>query len=156
MNILLPPAMNASYRGPRLVARIVALLGVAEILPALIHAFAPDGGAFSIARLPPGAGRETIVSVFAWAGATQLVWGLVILGAGLRYRVFLPPILALLLIEKSVIALNGWLLKGPALSAHHPPGLWVVLALLPLLAVLLAAAARHGAGPSAASPERTP
>jgi hypothetical protein len=135
---ILPPTLNGLYRGPGWVPKALLVLGLLELGPALIHSFAPDGGAFAIAGLDASAGRRTIIGIFAWAGATQFVWALTILAVAWRYRVFLPAILALMLCEKSLIALNGWVLKGAGAS-HHPPAHYAVLVAIPLLGGLLAA-----------------
>jgi hypothetical protein len=130
--------MNGLYDGPVWVAHVLAVLGLLELGPALIHSFAPDGGAFAIAGLHQQAGRATIIGLFAWAGATQLCWALIILSVAFRYRVFLRPMLALMALEKSLIALNGWLLK-PNPGLHHPPALYAALVAVPFLLALLAA-----------------
>jgi hypothetical protein len=74
--------------------------------------------------------------VFAWAGATQIVWGLTLLAASLRYRSFVPPLFALLLLERSLIALNLWWWKAPA-GEHRPPEAYATLVTLPLLVAAL-------------------
>jgi hypothetical protein len=86
----------------------------------------------------PGA---AIVGVFAWAGATQIVWGITLLTASLRYRSFVPPLLALVLLERSLIAFQQWVWKTPA-SGHRPPEAYATLVVLPLLAVALGLALR--------------
>jgi hypothetical protein len=133
-----PASMNQEYHGRGWLAWVVFALGLLELGPALIHSFAPDGGAFRIAGLPDTAGRATIIGIFAWAGATQLIYAIIILAVALRYRVFIPAVLLLMLIEKSLIALNGWVLKDTH-TPHHPPAMYAVLVAIPLLAGLLAA-----------------
>jgi hypothetical protein len=145
--MLFPVTTNNRYTGLRWLPYVLLLLGMGELIPSLIHGFAPDGGAFSIAGIAPTAGRVQIIGIFAWAGATQLVWALTIMAVALRYRDFIPAVLLLMLIEKSIIALNGWLLK-PAPGTHHPPALYIVLLAVPILGTLLLA--------SLANPPRTP
>jgi len=145
MAVILPPRMNAGYTGPVWISYALVLLGMLELIPALIHTFAPDGGAFSIAGLNPEAGRETIIGVFAWAGATQFVFALTILAVAFHYRVFLRAILTLLIVEKSIIALNAWVLKESG-APHHPPGTYGVLAAIPVLLLLPLLSYRVGTG----------
>lgn len=128
----LPPSTNASYAGAPLAAGFLAFVGLGTLGPGLIHAFLSDGGAGVIAGLDLSAERATIVGVFAWAGATQIAWGIALLGAALRYRSLVPPLLALLVLERALIALNLWWWKAPA-SGHHPPAAYGALVLLPLL-----------------------
>jgi hypothetical protein len=129
----LPPSTNAHYEGAPLAAWFLGLVGVTTLGPGLIHSFLPDGGAGVIAGLDLSGPGAQIVGVFAWAGATQIVWGLALLGASLRYRSFVPPLLALLLLERGLMALSQWVLKAPA-SSHRPPEAYATLVVIPLLA----------------------
>ena len=137
---LLPPSTNDAYRGSPLAARLLGVLAVLTILPACIHLFLPDGGAGSIAGIDLGPCAPTIVALFAWAGATQLAFGLVMLGAAARYRTFVPVVLALLLVERGLHAFNGWVWKRG--TGHHPPEHYAVLVALPLIALALVGSLR--------------
>ena len=94
------------------------MLAVLTILPARIHSFLPDGGAGVIANLTwPRAGS------WWWRcstgrGATQLVFGIVMLLAAMRYRSFAPLVLLLLLVERRLHALHFW---GALPQSHRPP-----------------------------------
>lgn len=138
---LLPESTNARYTGAAWVPPIAGVLTLGMLIPSLIHMFAPDGGAFRIAALDAAAGRQTIIGIFAWAGATQFVYALVMLGVVLRWRDFLPPMLLLTATEQMLIALNGWVLK-PSATGHHPPQMYAVFVSIPLLLALAGAAAR--------------
>ncbi|MFM8376321.1 MAG: hypothetical protein ACKN9P_09745, partial [Phenylobacterium sp.] len=50
----------------------------------------------------------------------QLAFGLALLAAALRYRSLTPLFLVLILVERGLMALHGWVLSPPA-SGHHPP-----------------------------------
>jgi hypothetical protein len=145
----LPPSTNAQYEGAPLAAYFLTFVGLTTLGPGLIHAFLPDGGAGVIAGMDLSQSGAAIVGVFAWAGATQIVWGLTLLVASLRYRSLVPPLFALLLLERSVIALNLWWWKAPA-AGHRPPEAYATLVTLPLLAFALALSlrARRRAGAS--------
>jgi hypothetical protein len=132
----LPASSNAQYAGSPLAARFLSLVGALTIAPGLIHTFLPDGGAGVIAGLDLSRNGATVIGVFAWAGATQIVWGISLLVASLRYRSLVPPLLALVLAERSLIALNIWLLK-PSSSGHHPPEAYATLVSLPLIVAAL-------------------
>ena len=133
----LPPSTNAQYEGAPLAAHFLAFLGLTTLGPGLIHTFLPDGGAGVIAGMDLSRNGAAIVGVFAWAGATQIVWGITLLAAALRYRSLVPPLLALLLVERSLIAANLWWWKAPA-GEHRPPEAYATLVVLPLLALALA------------------
>jgi len=140
----LPPSTNAHYEGAPLAAHFLTLVGILTIAPGLIHSFLPDGGAGVIAGIDLSSNGAAVIGVFAWAGATQIVWGTALLVASLRYRSLVPPLLALVLLERSLIALNLWLLKAPA-NGHHPPEAYATLISVPLLlgAIALSLRSRH-------------
>ena len=137
----LPPSTNPQYYGAPLAARFLTLVGALTILPGTIHTFLPDGGAGVIAGMDLSGNGASVIGVFAWAGATQIVWGTALLIASLRYRSLVPPLLALVAVERSLIALNIWLLKAPA-SGHHPPEAYATLVSLPLILGALALSLR--------------
>ena len=116
----LPPSTNADYRGHPWAPRFLLLAAVLTLVPGLIHSFLPDGGAGVIAGLDMGDRRDLVISVFRWQGATQLAFGLALLAAALRFRSLTPLFLVLILVERGLMALHGWILSPPA-SGHHPP-----------------------------------
>ncbi|MGH7288520.1 MAG: hypothetical protein ACREI8_10935 [Myxococcota bacterium] len=134
---ILPPSTNAHYAGSPLAARFLTLVGLLTIGPGLIHTFLPDGGAGVIAGLDLSSSGAAVIGVFAWAGATQIVWGTALLVASLRYRSLVPALLALVLLERSLIAANLWLGKAAG-SGHHPPAAYATLVALPLIVIALA------------------
>ena len=77
----LPASTNADYRGSGLAVAFLGLAAVLTIVPGLIHSFAPDGGAGTIA--PPASGHHppeyyaSVVTVVLAAG---------FLGLSLRVR----------------------------------------------------------------------
>lgn len=136
MSRLLPPSTNAQYTGSARAPQILALFAVLTIVPAGIHSFLPDGGAGVIAGLDMAACRQLVVALFRWAGATQLVFGIVMLLAATRYRSFVPPVLLLLLLERGLHAMHFWGGAPPA-SGHRPPEHYGLLVGLPLIAFAL-------------------
>lgn len=139
---LFPPGTNADYRGARFAAWFLMLAGVLEFIPGCIHYFLPDGGAGVIARLDLSQGGQTIIGVFAWFGAIQIPFALLLFIIGWRYRTLVPLGLVALILSRGLMAIDGWFLKGAA-SGHHPPehfaspiavalaGLFLVLSLRP-------------------------
>lgn len=128
----LPPSTNDRYSGSILAVWFLTVFSVLTIIPGCIHTFAPDGGAGTIAGLDLSQNGRMIVALFAWAGATQIAFGLAALIVSLRYRDLVPLMLALAIVERSLHALNAWALKGGA-AGHHPPEHFAVLIGLPLL-----------------------
>src|SRR5574337_1383343 len=127
---LLPPSTNAAYSGSLASVYFLTLFSVLTIVPGCIHTFAPDGGAGTIAGLDLSCNGQVVVALFAWAGATQIAFGLAALIVSLRYRTLVPLLLALAIVERALHALNAWLLKGGA-GAHHPPEHYAVVVALP-------------------------
>jgi hypothetical protein len=140
---LLPPSTNDQYRGSLTAAHFLAVLGVLTIVPGCIHTFLPDGGAGVIAGIDLRACGQLVVALFAWAGATQIALGALMLLVAVWYRPLVPVTLAIVLVERSLHALDGWLLKGS--GGHHPPEHYAVLVGVPLLAIALAASLRADA-----------
>ena len=140
---LLPPSTNHAYAGSPLAAWFLAAVAVLTVIPGAIHVFLADGGAGVIAGIDLGACGPITIALFAWAGATQIALGLAMLVVSLRYRDLVPLFLALVLLERSLHALDGWLLKNP--SGHHPPEHFAVLVGVPLLVIALIASLREPA-----------
>ena len=136
MSRFFPPSTNADYHGRPLAAWFLTLVSLATIVPGGIHVFLPDGGAGVIAGIDLTQGGKTIIAVFAWAGATQMVWGLSMLAVSLAYRSLVPLFLFLILVERSMIAANQWVLKATG-TGHQPPEAYVTLVALPLVALML-------------------
>lgn len=136
-----PPSTNAQHQGARVSAWFLALAAVLTIVPGLIHSFAPDGGAASIAGLDMGGRRDLVIAVFRWEGATQLALGMVMLAVALRYRPLVPLLLAALILERGLMALQGWVI-APPVSGHHPPEHYGSVAAMVLALVFLALSLR--------------
>ena len=142
---LLPPSTNSQYRGALLSAYFLTLLSVLTIVPGCIHSFLPDGGAGVIAGLDLGPCGGVIVALFAWAGATQIVFGITMLLAATRYRSLVPLVLLLVALERGLHALNAWGLKG-GVAGHRPPEHYAVLIGLPLVIAALVLSLRERGG----------
>jgi len=136
MSRFFPPSTNADYHGRPLAAWFLTLVSLGTIVPGGIHVFLPDGGAGVIAGIDLTQGGKTIIAVFAWAGATQMVWGMAMLAVSLAYRSLVPLVLGLILIERALIAANAWLLKSSG-TGHHPPEAYVTLVAIPLVLLML-------------------
>ena len=139
---LLPPSTNSDYRGSRVAAYFLTLFSVLTIVPGCIHVFAHDGGAGSIAGLDLSQNGPVIIALFAWAGATQIAFGLAMLVVSLRYRSLVPIMLALAIVERTLHALDAWVFRSVPLGGHHPPEHYGVLIALPLLLGALALSLR--------------
>jgi hypothetical protein len=128
---LLPASTNSQYHGSLLSAHFLLLLSILTIVPGCIHSFLPDGGAGVIAGIDLGTRRRVIVALFAWAGATQIVFGITMLVVATRYRSLVPLVLTLVALERALHAIHAW--SHPAVNGHRPPEHYAVLVGLPLV-----------------------
>lgn len=143
---LLPPSTNAQYRGSLPSAYFLAVLGVLTVVPGCIHSFLPDGGAGVIAGIDLGPCAGIIIALFAWAGATQIVFGITMIAAATRYRPLVPLVLLLVVIERGLHAVNAWLRFNASSTGHHPPEHYAVVVALPLVLTALALSLRDRRG----------
>ncbi|WP_304186758.1 hypothetical protein [Phenylobacterium aquaticum] len=137
---LLPDSTNRDYRGAAISAWFLVLMGIGTVAPGCIHYFLPDGGAGVIAHIDLGAQAHTIVAVFAWFGALQIPHGVAEVVIGLRYRPLTPLFLALIIVERGLMLLDGWFLKGA--GGHHPPEHYASVVVVALTLVFLALSLR--------------
>ena len=145
---LLPPSTNAAYRGSPLAAWFLMLAAVLEFVPGCIHYFLPDGGAGVIAGLDLTHNGHIIIATFAWFGAVQIPMAILLFVIGMRYRTLVPLGLTMLILSRSLMAIDGWFFKGAA-GGHHPPEHYaspiaVALALVFLLLAVREQPARQG------------
>ena len=117
---LLPPSTNADYRGSRVAAWFLALSAVMTIVPGMIHYVLPDGGSGVIAHIDLTTRADTIIAMFAWYGALQIPYGVLMLVIALRYRTLVPLVLLLAILMQSLSAYSAWFWKGSH-GDHHPP-----------------------------------
>jgi hypothetical protein len=57
--------------------------------------------------------------MFAWFGALQIPYALAQITVSLRYRPLVPFFLALIVLERGLMAFDGWFGKGA--GGHRPP-----------------------------------
>ena len=145
---LLPPSTNAAYRGSILAAWFLALSSVTTIVPGMIHYFLPDGGAGVIGGVDLSTRADTIIAIFAWYGALQIPFGLLLVIIALRYRSLVPLLLLLLVLQQALGAWTAWFWKG-AHSNHHPPEHYASVVFVVLGLLFLGMSLRSGDRPTA-------
>jgi hypothetical protein len=125
------PAVNQDYAGARIPFYFLILVAVVSTVRSLIHVFAPDGGAGSIAGIQVNVqGGANIIALFAQWGALQLILAILYWLVILRYRFLVPTMLAVVIIEQ-LFRLGAGQLK-PLDIAAPPPGAIGSQLLLPL------------------------
>jgi len=134
---------------------VLGLFAVINTVRGAIHAFAPDGGAHSIAGLDLSAGTRTILSLFAAVGLHQLVMA----GFQAFVLVFRRDLVIIALgLQTAETALGLVNLYFYRTFPIVVPGQVFNLALLVVLAATLGlawAGSRRRASPPAAAPSET-
>ena len=134
---LLPPVADNTVRGMKLPIYLFTAIAFGSIVRSLIHLFAPDGGAGSIAGMDLSvAGADGIIFSFALWGSAQLSYALIQLAVSFRYRSLAPFMYVLLILETLLRQLVGHM--KPVHFAHTPPGAIANFVMLPLAGVMLA------------------
>jgi len=137
---LLPAVINNNYHGIKLPKYAFLLITVATIVRSLIHVFAPDGGAQSIATIPlnsyPAEAAASVIFMFSFWGLSQLLMGVVYLGVYLRYQSLIPMMYVFLIVEYAMRIVIGQM-KPIATTGTAPGsvGSWIMV---PVCAALLA------------------
>lgn len=126
---------------PRVVLGLVGLINIAR---GCIHAFAPDGGAHSIAGLNLGDQSATILSLFATLGLQQIVLGLFELYVAWRATQLITLFLALQTLTTAAALVNLYAWRPlPVIVPGQPFN--IAMFALQLVALVIALAARKPA-----------
>ena len=136
---LLPDVIDNQYRGMKIAKYAFWLITAATIVRSLIHVFAPDGGAQTIATIPldsyPTAAAAAVILMFSYWGLSQLLMGFVYLGVALKYRSLIPAMYVLLIFEYAMRFVIGQM--KPIVTTGTAPGSIGNWIMVPLCAVLL-------------------
>ena len=130
----------------RLIPRVVlALMMLTNFGRGLVHAFAPDGGAHSIAGLDLSNARQTLLSLFAVVGFHQLVAG----GFQLYVLAFRRELVLLALVLQTVETLLGvvnlYFYRTLPVAVPGAPFNAAVLVVLAIATLMAARDEHHGA-----------
>jgi len=127
------PADN-DYRGSRFAIWFLWFQIAVNAFRGWVHVFWADSGAGRIAGIDLTQNGKPVISLLAAVGADQLAWGVIELGAVLRYRRWIPTVLAFVLAKQVVAAWLLWVAKPLGVEA---PGKFGALAGVPLCALAL-------------------
>ncbi len=102
------PADPQNYHGPRLAVWLLGAYLAIIVARSLVHVFAPDGGAGSIATIDLDVeGGANIVAMFGQWGAMQLLLAAVLIALVARYRGLVPFAALALGVEPLLRMLSG-------------------------------------------------
>ena len=139
------PRPSEDYERSRIAYYFLALIAIVSTVRSLIHIFALDGGANSIAGIAVDVdGGVNIVVIFAQWGASQLILAIFYWLAIVRYRFLIPFMLATVVLEQALRIAAG-LLK-PIDGAAPPPGAIGSYVLLQLSVLVLFLSLRRSSG----------
>jgi hypothetical protein len=137
IHLLLPPRADNAYRGHKsalwlfgLVVLVKMGIGGGTLFNGRMAATNADGIPLDTFG---SAGAQAFVSIFAAWGLSQLMLSAVALLVLLRYRSLVPFMFTVLLFEHVVRRVIFLVLPMPRLGS--PPGFWINVALLGLMAV---------------------
>ena len=137
---LLPAQIDNHYRGLKISQYAFFLITAVTLVRSLIHVFAPDGGAQSIATIPldsySAEAASTVILMFSLWGLSQLLMGIVYLGVSLKYRSLIPAMYVLVIFEYAMRIVIGQM--KPILTTGTAPGSIGSWIMVPVCAVLLA------------------
>ena len=135
---IFPKNVNNHYEGYAIAIYTFLLYSAVSIVRSLIHFFASDGGAGSIAHIDLSQGGENIIFVFALWGSSQLMIAFVQLLVSIRYKSLLPFMYILLFLEycfRAVLGVMKPLVFAP--GAGTPPGGYLDKIMIPLALIML-------------------
>jgi hypothetical protein len=126
---VLPPPDN-DYRGSPLAVWFLGLSIALNAFRGGVHVFSADSGAGRIAGIDLTQNGAPIISLLASVGVDQIAWGAIELGVLMRYRRWIPSVLALLLAKQVAAAWLLWIWKPLGVEA---PGKLGALVFVPLV-----------------------
>lgn len=121
---LFPIRVNNDYRGHPAALWLFALVAAVTLGRSVVHIFAADGGAQSVATIPldsfTSGGSAVVVGIFAFWGLSQLLLALFYFVVLWRYRAIVPLMYLFLIVEyMSRFAIGQW---KPLSTVETAPG----------------------------------
>lgn len=136
---IFPRQLSNQYKGHVIPKWVLILITIVTIGRSLVHMFAPDGGAQSIAAIPLDSysheGAATVVLIFALWGLSQLLIGCIYVIVLWRYQALIPLMYLLLIIEYGMRIILSTL--KPIITMGTAPGDVGNYAIMPLAVVML-------------------
>ena len=137
---LLPSAIDNQFEGFRIAQYAFLILTAATLVRSLIHVFAPDGGAQSIATIPltsySGEAAAAVILMFSLWGLSQLLMGIVYLVVYIKYKSLIPAMYVLMIVEYAMRIVIGQM--KPIVTSGTAPGSIGNWVMVPVCILLLA------------------
>ena len=137
---ILPDVIDNHYRGLKISQYAFFVIMAVTLVRSLIHVFAPDGGAQSIATIPlhtyTAEAASAVILMFSLWGLSQLLMGIVYLVVSLKYRSLIPAMYVLVIFEYAMRIVIGQM--KPIITTGTAPGSIGSWIMVPVCIVLLA------------------
>lgn len=135
---VLPKEFNDNYTGRKISLYFFYLFTIMTLVRSLIHMFAPDGGAQSIATIPldtfTDEGANTVILVFSLWGLSQLIMGIFYVIVSWKYKSLIPLMYIFIFFEYAMRFLLG--IFKPIETTGTAPGGVVNYVFIPLAVIL--------------------
>ena len=138
---ILPAVIDNHYRGLKISQYAFFLISAVTLVRSLIHVFAPDGGAQSIATIPlanyPADAAAAVILMFSLWGLSQLLMGVVYLVVYFKYKSLIPAMYVLMIVEYAMRIVIGQM--KPIITSGTAPGSignWIMVPVCIVLLVL--------------------
>ena len=136
---LLPETIDNQFRGMKVAQYAFLVITIATIVRSLIHVFASDGGAQSIATIPlgsyPADAAATVILMFSLWGLSQLLMGIVYLIVYFKYQSLISAMYVLVIVEYTMRIVIGQM--KPIVTSGTAPGSIGNWVMVPVCAVML-------------------
>jgi hypothetical protein len=134
---ILPKHINNTHTGHPISLYVFYLITGITIVRSLIHIFAPDGGAQSIATIPLDTysieSANTVIFMFGLWGISQLLLGILFFIIAIRYKALIPLMYLFIFTEYTLRLILG-LIKPITLTGTAPGGIgnyvFIILAII--------------------------
>lgn len=146
LNQIFPTPADNTFRGHALAKWMFLILTLVTIARSLVHMFAADGGAQSIATIAldsfTSSGADTVITMFGLWGLSQLIIGLVYAVVFWRYQSLIPMMYLTMLFEYVMRLIAPLYTPGIATTGTAPGSVGDYI-LIPLVAVMLILSVRR-------------
>jgi hypothetical protein len=123
-SLVLPKTIDNDYKGSSVAKAVFYSAILFTIVRSLIHMYAPDGGALSIATIPldsyAHAAADAVIYLFGVWGLSQLLMGVFYLIVGLKYRSLIPLMYIFIAVEYTMRIVIGHM--KPLVTTGTAPG----------------------------------
>lgn len=138
INHIFPKTIDNQYRGNKIALYFFYLIAAITVVRSLIHTFATDGGAQSIATIPlynySEQASKTVILIFALWGLSQLIMGIFYVIIALRYKSLIPLMYIFIVFEYFMRLVLG--IIKPIVTEETAPGGVANFVLIPLGIIL--------------------